>query len=228
MKEQALKIKLFQETACYRNPVTMEVIESYPLPPPSTISGLFTNIIAEDIRKIDLSIQGSFDGLMRDYQLYIKWGKVRPYPIVVNMLFNTHLCLHIKADEGILKKLGDAFKQPPYYFHLGRSEDLIKIEKVTLVDIKNEKADGQLIDTPVYIKKEIAKEMELNGILYKLPTFFSSEKIKIKKQEIVVRNFEWKDFIYVESETIEDGFINIDDEGDIVWWSGLNQNLQRV
>ena len=44
---QSLKVKLYQEVAVYRNPITMEVIESFPLPPPSTVLGLVQSLLAE-------------------------------------------------------------------------------------------------------------------------------------------------------------------------------------
>ena len=40
-----LKLKLFQETACYKKPFAFKVGETYPLPPYSTIIGMFHKIL---------------------------------------------------------------------------------------------------------------------------------------------------------------------------------------
>ena len=154
---KALKVKLYQETAVYRNPVTMEVIESFPLPPPSTILGLLHNLIEakETIPDIDLSIQGNYGSLMRDYQWYKKLerGKqaVTNYPIVVNALNEVELTIHIKASALVLEKLYYALLAPPYFMHLGRAEDIVKFKEVKFVQLEPEEAEE--IKTPAYIPK---------------------------------------------------------------------------
>ena len=40
-----LKLKLYQETACYKKPFATKVAETYPLPPYSTIIGMFHKIL---------------------------------------------------------------------------------------------------------------------------------------------------------------------------------------
>ena len=40
-----LKMKIFQESACYKKPFAFKVAETYPLPPYSTVIGMFHKII---------------------------------------------------------------------------------------------------------------------------------------------------------------------------------------
>ena len=40
-----LKLKLYQETACYKKPFATKVAETYPLPPYSTVIGMFHKIL---------------------------------------------------------------------------------------------------------------------------------------------------------------------------------------
>lgn len=47
-----LKMKLFQETACYKKPFAFKVAETYPLPPYSTVIGMFHKILVAKPRRI--------------------------------------------------------------------------------------------------------------------------------------------------------------------------------
>ena len=222
---KALKVKLYQETAVYRNPVTMEVIECFPLPPPSTVLGFLHNLIEarQTIPGIDLSIQGTYESLMRDYQWYkkkkVERGKstAKNYPIVVNALNGVNLTIHIRADDKVLEKLHDASLSPPYFMHLGRAEDIVKFEELKFVKVEPKEVEE--IKTPAYIPSDVAKRFELTGILYRLPTYYEFREISIGKETRKVREFKWKDFYYVEGgEVGEEIELLQDEEGDLIWW----------
>src|SRR3979409_2054829 len=93
---RALRVKLFQNTAVYRNPTSSEIIESYPLPPPSTILGLISSMVREmelPESEFNIAIQGRYKSIFRDYQWYIKFAENgnKRYPIVVNNLIDLNL-----------------------------------------------------------------------------------------------------------------------------------------
>lgn len=238
---QVLKVKLYQEIAVYRNPVTMEVIESFPLPPPSTMIGLTYSLIGEEeyFRDINVSIQGEYGALLRDYQHYKKYGMDRPYPIVVHILHDVNLILHIYVKEpNKMEKIKQAFESPPYYAYLGRAEDLIKIEDVKMVEVKTIVEDSYEIQHSAYIAADFVKKVNgFNGVPYRLPTFHEFLPIQIRKEICEVRNFDWCDYYFVEAfsyfETDEDEPVKllIDDDvvdngkGDVIWWCMPNQNL---
>ncbi len=231
MNNQVLKIKLFQETAVYRNPLTMEIIETYPLPAPSTVLGFLQNMIGLDTKiregdiPIDLSIQGTYDAILRDYQWYIKGEKKEKYPVIVNALNNVYLIIHLKTEHTLLEKIEAALKDPPYYPYLGRAEDLVLIKEVKKINIEEIEIDYEEIKNPVYIRIDTARKLRLNGIHYKLSTFGKIEEIKIGRKTMRVRNFVWQDYIYVEKDRIEEEIkLEKDEEGDIVWWCMQNQN----
>ncbi len=275
--QQVLKVKLYQETAVYRNPLTMEVIETLPLPAPSTVIGFLHALMGlnEFSQKLDISIQGDYGAIYRDYQLYAKptpegdvkklrnqfptltvsantglnslqWERMqrytcnvekttykftKPYPIVVNVLHNINLIVHINGAEEVLKRLYHLLTNPPFYPHLGRAEDLVKIESVKMINVSEIQKDWFPISLPTYIRKENVSNFGLRGILFSLPTYFKFKQIlapvifkrKSKKQPTgkLVRDFLWQDYIYVENDFIEvdDGVnITIDEEGCPVWW----------
>jgi CRISPR/Cas system-associated protein Cas5 (RAMP superfamily) len=71
-------------------PTSSEIIETYPLPPPSTILGLISSMLREQELSEDefnIAIQGKYEAIFRDYQWYIKYEGKSRYPIVVNNLF---------------------------------------------------------------------------------------------------------------------------------------------
>ena len=66
---KALRLDLFQETACYRKPFAIKISETYPLPPYSTINGLLHRILdAKEYIPIRISIQGDYESLVNEYQ----------------------------------------------------------------------------------------------------------------------------------------------------------------
>jgi CRISPR-associated protein Cas5t len=230
----------------------MEIIETFPLPAPSTIIGFFHALLGlnELSQKLDVSIQGDYGAVYRDYQLYVKgtnglssfpWQQIqnfkikkeptKPYPIVVNAMHNVHLIIHVNGSEGILKRLYDLLINPPFYPHLGRAEDLVKIKSVKMVNVSEIKRDWFPIPSPAYIRSDRSTDFGLKGILFSLPTYFKFKQVlqpvtskrKSKKQTTykLVRDFLWQDYIYVEPDFIEvdDGVnIVIDEENCPVWW----------
>ena len=228
---EVLKVKLFQEVAVYRNPITMEVIETYPLPAPSTVLGLIHQLLGvkETIPYINVSIQGEYGALLRDFQHYKKGETERRYPIIVNALNDVKLTIHISAGKNILEELKDAFHSPPYYPYLGRAEDLLKIEVIKAVTCGEREVAEEKIEVPCYIRKDIADSFILNGIPLRLPTYYEFEEVKIGKEIRKIRNFQWLDYLYVERDNIENaGKIYFDEEGDKIWWCMPNLTHQKI
>ncbi len=234
---QALKLCLYQTQAVYRNPVSSEVIETYPLPPPSTILGLISTLIKKplDVGDINISIAGSFDTLVRDYQWYKKYSTTKPYPILVHILQDVKLTIHIMTYDNIelLTRIKDAFEQPPSFLYLGRAEDLIKVESIDLVNITLKKPSeftSFVIDESTYIAEHDLKNIRDKGIPYWLATFIHPNIVTVgngKKQESkLLRNFDWILYNYFEKntsvETIGDSQLYNDGER-YLWWSLPNQ-----
>lgn len=223
---KVLKVKLYQEVAVYRNPITMEVIESFPLPPPSTVLGLVQSLLGErePISNLNVSIQGSYGALFRDYQHYVKFGLERPYPIVVYNLHDVNLVLHFSADEKTLERLYRVFRDPPYYPYLGRAEDLVRINDVHFCNAQGQKKEYGLLPHNAYIQASVCKTLHLEGVPYRLPTI--CKFVPLLVTERLVRTFEWVDYRFVEAEAYfevdQPVELAVDDEGDFVWWSMPN------
>ena len=106
-----LKMKLFQESACYKKPFAFKVAETYPLPPYSTVIGMFHKILQAkpgEYFPMNISIQGNYESLFNNYQtLRMFKGKdeVTSMPRNVHQLLNVELIIHVKAQDDVIDKI---------------------------------------------------------------------------------------------------------------------------
>jgi len=159
----ALRLEMFQETACYKKPLAFKVAETYPLPPYSTVKGMLHALVgAKEFIPMSLSIQGSFDTIMVDYQTHYLFKKVgvaefplildglgenhrfnhmTKMPLYVHMLYRVRLLVHVGAEEHIIDRIITAIEKGDRPVSLGRWEDLVRIdnyEKVTIKEVEDE------------------------------------------------------------------------------------------
>lgn len=227
MNNRIVKIKTFQEKAVFRVPYSMEVIESYPLPPYSTILGLVHNVLSNSttINDINISVQGKYGNLVRDFVTYHKYEKDRNegkrYPIVVTSLIDLELVIHIKMpNEELHRKLLKFFLNPPCFLYLGRPEDLIiemkvcESEEIELDPSKTEKGGITLLYNS-YIPFEIAQDLELDGIPYLIPSYY---QLLSKSTKEIFRNFEMIKVKYAHAEQTVAKKLKIDIDGIPIWW----------
>src|SRR5690625_648903 len=85
---KALRIKAFQETACYTKPFANKVTETYPLPPYSTVKGMIHAVMdAKELIPFSLSIQGKYETIIVDYRkTYLFKNKKFNMPIILDGL----------------------------------------------------------------------------------------------------------------------------------------------
>jgi CRISPR-associated protein Cas5 subtype I-B len=226
---QAIRLKLHQHSAVYRNPISGEIVESYPLVPPSTILGLISSIFKRQElgrNSFNLSIQGNYKALIRDYQWYKKYDerlkgyRQYRYPLLVHTLYDINLLLHIfTVHESSLFNLLKLLKSPPYFLYLGRAEDIIKIQEAKILDIEKRRLrDTYYLPYNAYIQTKEAVALFYNEYVspvYHLATFSKLVPMTINKETKMIRDFESTEVVYVE----KGSRIEIDDESDIECWS---------
>ena len=106
-----LKLKLYQETACYKKPFATKVAETYPLPPYSTAIGMFHKILQAqpgEYFPMNISIQGSYEGIFSNYQnlmMYKGKDKVTSMPRNVHQLLDVNLIIHVQAENETIDKI---------------------------------------------------------------------------------------------------------------------------
>lgn len=209
---EVLRVKIFQPKACYTTPLSIKGIETYPLPPYSTIRGMIYNAMGRKFKEsdeIEFSIQGKYSSIYRDYWNAVKFGIAgkEKKPIEVPTLNDVEIIIHIKSN--IIEEIREALLKPKVYLSLGRIEDLIKIvecEKVTL----KERDLNSLFERPLipsysaYVPQQKAEELGLTGIFYRLNYFYEI----IEGYRIFTQT---KDVYYIEAPyVIEKGKILID------------------
>mgnify|MGYP001519520457 CR=1 FL=1 len=200
-----LKLKLFQESACYKKPFAFKVSETYPLPPYSTVIGMFHKIIGAksgEYYPMNISIQGDYESVFSDYQSLKKFKRnvMTTMPMYVHKLLNVNLIIHMQAEDEIVDKIYESIINGRESFTLGRNEDIVRVDLVKVITDVN--TVYELIPKhSIYIPTK--KYENVNGINYRLNT---------KKWEKV-------NVVYIEKdnfETIADDEIMVDEDGDVI------------
>ena len=228
---KALRLKIFQEYASYRVPYSFENIETYPLPPYSTVLGLVHNAIGatRTIEGLRVSVQGTYGGIIRNYVRFKKYKSkgVEDYPIMVSELQDVELLIHVHADdEEILKQMVRGFQAPPRFLYMGRPEDLIFVEEVNMVDLHaHEPEDSYVLEQDAYIPLMWIEENgeRLEGILYRLEEYYrimeglnSGRRKRVKN---TIRVFNRIPVMYVQKGAQVYSPLTVDADGNPVWLS---------
>lgn len=233
MNKKIITVKTFQEKTVFRTPYSMEVMETYPLPPYSTILGFIHNMLSssETIEGINISIQGHYGNLTREFCRYQKYesesieGKF--YPIIITFLIDLELMIHIKMpSEDLHVKLLSCLKNPPYFPYLGRPEDLIlsiEVEEGEEIEFDPECTEEGAITIPYdcYVPIYIANNLEISGVPFLLPSYYKIKvktKDKKKENQEIFRNFEIVKVIYAQAGQTVLKKIKVDNKGIPLWW----------
>lgn len=170
-----LKLKLYQETACYKKPFATKVAETYPLPPYSTIIGMFHKILQAgpgEYFPMNISVQGSYEGIFSNYQnlrMYKGKDNVTSMPRNVHQLLDVNLIIHVQSEDEIIDKIYQNIINGTETFTLGRNEDIVRIDSIKILENVNE-VEETTIEKNAYVPEWI--DNEVNGINYRLNTTY--------------------------------------------------------
>ncbi|ACI19854.1 type I-B CRISPR-associated protein Cas5b [Dictyoglomus thermophilum] len=222
---KVLKLKVYQQFANYRKPLSYSFIDTFPLPTYSNIRGWIHRILqAQEYIPLSISIQGTYESIVYDLQTFYKFDRPRPEkkdliflpeykktivksPFYVANLQNVSLILHINMEYSLLEKIKTMLLDT--FPSIGRHEDMARIDKIDFVEVKRKDIgiDFYKIKYPIYLKKETADKYNLIGINFKIPF-----KYRIEEN---LRYFEKIDVVYIEEGTLF-GEVILDSEGDLV------------
>lgn len=209
-----LKLKIYQETACYKKPFANKVAETYPLPPYSTVIGMFHKILQAkpgEYFPMNISVQGEYESIFSNYQnlrMYKGKEKVTAMPRNVHQLLNVNLIIHVQADDDIIEKIYQNVINGVETITLGRNEDLVRIDSIKILN-QVEEVEEEDIKNTSYIPEWLAEGV--NGINYRLNTTY------VVKEDI--RQWNKVNVKYVEKNTNQN--INKalkDEEGDYIYF----------
>ena len=181
---EVLKIKLYQPVACYRKPLSFGVVETFLLPPFSTVKGwIHYTAGVEKEYSMKVSIHGSFGTVGYQLQKFKKFDRKREgqpevpgfgktlisSPIYVQELFDVNLTIYLSADRELLQKFRENLLIKDF-ISLGRREDLaLLVEEPEFVELEPFKAPRFLrIRELTYLTRETAKKLKLSGTYYRL------------------------------------------------------------
>lgn len=180
---QAIRLKVYQQTANYRVPVSHEFRESYPLPPYSTVIGMVHYLCNfTKYHPINISIQGSSNSTTSDFftRYEFKSGmKFEPSRHQLNaegfgisrgigytqLLVDVNLILHIiPQDQSEIQMIYEGLRHPREYPSIGRREDLAVFESVKIVNVERQKLeDGDYdIQYASYIPQSVIDQNIIN------------------------------------------------------------------
>lgn len=210
-----LKLKLFQETACYKKPFAFKVAETYPLPPYSTVIGMFHKILGADSGEyypMNISIQGEYESIFSNYQnLRMFKGKdqVTAMPRNVHQLLNVHLLIHVKAEDDVIDKIYNNIINGVETFTLGRNEDLVRVEQIKYVN-EVAKSECNINKYNAYVPMYYDDGF-LEGINYRLNTTYTIVNDLRKWNKVDVK--------YIEKHTSNKlDEVEVDEDGDYMFF----------
>lgn len=211
---EILKLKLYQETACYKKPFATKIAETYPLPPYSTVIGMFHKILqarSGEYFPMNISVQGEYESIFSNYQnlrMYKGKDKVTAMPRNVHQLLNVNLIVHVQAEDEIIDKIYNNVINGVESFTLGRNEDLVRIDEIKILrDV--EEVEEVAIKKSAYIPEHMTKRVD--GINYRLNTTY-----QIKED---IRQWNKVNVKYVERNTNKGIYKALqDEEGDNIYF----------
>lgn len=209
-----LKLKLYQETACYKKPFATKIAETYPLPPYSTVIGMFHKILQAEPGEyfpMNVSIQGEYESIFSNYQnlrMYKGKDKVTAMPRNVHQLLSVNLIIHVQAEDEVIDKIYHNVINGVESFTLGRNEDLVRIDEIKILkDV--EEVEEVAIRKSAYIPEYMTRRVD--GINYRLNTTY-----KIKED---LRQWNKVNVKYVERNTNQGVYNALQDEdGDNIYF----------
>lgn len=145
----ALKVEVAGEVTSFRYPhFTQGFQPTYEMPPPSTIYGHICSaagrwLTVEERAQLRFAYVFKHNGKFIDYKEHLHFADpVQPFPFDRQLLFQPRLTLYLAGADF----LQEAFLSPQYTVVLGRSQDLMTYQQLSVVTLE-EVASGYFEDT---------------------------------------------------------------------------------
>lgn len=187
-----LRLKIFQETACYLKPFAFKVGETFPLAPFSTVKGMLHAVLdAKEYIPMNISIQGRSESFVIDYQKKYIYKKAEvpqivttaglreepepdtklysTMPMYQHLLFNVEHVIHVEAADAVLHALYDKLRHLNTTLSLGRWEDLVRIDEVCFVEASEEIFEATVYNQYVPVEYEETIVITNHFAQYRLP-----------------------------------------------------------
>lgn len=213
MVNKAIRLECYQNMPNYKKPASMEFKESFKLPPYSTVIGMIHKVCDfKEYKPMQISVQGNSKSIVSDmytrYFFGIKYDATRHQLWVKNdnsfdgitrglgyaeLIVDVDLIIHIvPEDESLFDTILSGLKNPLIYPALGRHEDILRIDKIDIVELEDTKEIELNNDAyiPIDILNKSRNRGNTAGTIYNLNKVFSinektnmrywKEKVKVK------------------------------------------------
>lgn len=151
-----------------------------------------------------------------DMELFEKYQKNSPIALTrgvatAELLVDVELCIHIVPAEDDLDKIFKALKYPDKYLSLGRHEDILRVEDVQIVTIREEDLDEYNIKNDYSMYIPLGKVTEEAGTVYKVNKTYEVVEVK---QNTFIRKWKKIDVKHVRDDIVfsEDGILLDEDD----------------
>jgi CRISPR-associated protein Cas5t len=218
-----LRVKLHQTVANYRKPMNYGFVDTYPLPPLSTVKGWFHHVIeAGEYSPLNMCIQGTVPTVFMDLQTMIKFDRIRkekPRPVLegfnkafstsptyVANIFDSDLIIYFQSNQSLLEKFEQNLLSVGFP-SLGRHEDLVRVDDIRFVDLHERQFKGRAfhkVDYGIYLRRETANAVGIEGINYRMN--FTYKVVE------GLRYFNRKDIVYLDTGIIDNASLFYDED----------------
>ena len=230
---KAIKIECYQNMPNYKRPSSIQFQESFKLPPYSTVIGMIhkvCNCKNGEYMPMKVSIQGETKSSLTDlytrYFFGIKYDPQRHQLKVKNpdgsfdgitrglgyaeVIVDVNLIIHIvPEDESLFDFILKGLKNPYVYPALGRHEDILRIDNVSIIETEKTDEIEMFYDAymPYSMIDNIRNNEELIGTVYNLNKVFDINKktnIRYWKEKVKAKYINKGSVITFKKEVIQE------------------------
>ncbi len=211
---ECLKFELFSPCATFKTPFSLKGIETYPLPPYSTIVGLLYTALGRkwEGEEFSISVQGKHEAIFRDYVRLRKYNRkdkeIQPLPLEIPRLYRFEGVIHVCGEKELLENFKKALLRPKVYLSLGGGEYPVLVKNPRLVGVEERLMEGELRFW-AYVPQTREKLFYGKGIHFRIPSFYEGSGGD--------RAYRWEKVFYMARGALFEGDVLVDEEGDILW-----------
>lgn len=215
---EGVRINCFGISNGFRTPLSQSVQDTLPLPAPTQLLGLLGAAagisrlsMPEMYSKFRVGVIGTSQAMYQDLTKIVKYaanGMVKnpENPISLLMrenLFNSEFTIwYIPNGDIDVTHVADFFRNPKFALSLGRDDEIIRIDQVSVVHLKEiEEAVIHETIVPFAVDPEYEKVIDVNGVMVplipiSLPRAFSVDNRNVRTP------IDFKDYTFIEGYTI--------------------------
>ncbi len=210
---ECLKFELYSPCATFKTPFSLKGIETYPLPPYSTVIGLLYTALGRkwEGEEFSISVQGDYEAIFRDYIRFRKYNRkdkeIAVLPLEVPRLYNLRCVVHLLGEGEIIGDFVRALQKPKVYLFLGGGEYPVWIKSPRRVEVEEREVE---LETPysAFVPESKYRLFDQTGVPFRLPSFYEEGEEK---------TYRWEQVYFLPKSSIVEGRLLVDREGDVVW-----------